>query len=523
MDIKQKFFLYARKSTDVEDKQVLSIEAQLNELRSFARLEQIEIIEELIEKKSAKIPGRPIFNKMLAKIEAGEASGILAWHPDRLARNSIDGGKLIYLLDGEKLKALKFPIFWSDNTSQGKFMLSIAFGQSKYYVDNLAENTKRGLRQKVRRGEYPGCAPVGYINDVRTKSIIIDKRRLPIVQQAFTLYAKGDQRYEDVSLFLKSHGITTKSGKQLTKDQIKRILVNPFYYGHFLYCGEVHEGKHQPIISKKLFDKVQAILVQRGKPQKGKTMPQIFCGLLSCGSCGLMVTAEHKIKHQKNGNTHEYVYYRCTKKHKDIKCLEPAITQHQLTEQVSDLLAEYAMPKAWASKLEAMLVKDEQQSNKASGLFVANAQTKIAGLQSKLQRLLDGYLDQDIEQNVYREKKALLMSEKKSLEEKVSKLTLAGSSWIEPMRNWIKQTSSICEIAKSDNLLAKKTQSKEIFGLNLFLKNKKACLSTPKNSFPPLENNWTALRAALQNSGKISESLILVRTRGLEPPRDYSH
>ena len=136
MDTKQKFFLYARKSTDVEDKQVLSIEAQLNELRSFARLEKIEIIEELIEKKSAKIPGRPIFNKMLARIEANEASGILAWHPDRLARNSIDGGKLIYLLDVNKLEALKFPTFWSYNTSQGKITLSIAFGQSKYYVDN---------------------------------------------------------------------------------------------------------------------------------------------------------------------------------------------------------------------------------------------------------------------------------------------------------------------------------------------------------------------------------------------------
>ncbi len=523
MNDKQKFFLYARKSTDVEDKQVLSIEAQLNELRSFAMLEQIEIVEELIEKKSAKIPGRPIFNKMLAKIEAGEASGILAWHPDRLARNSIDGGKLIYLLDGEKLKSLKFPTFWSDNTSQGKFMLSIAFGQSKYYIDNLAENTKRGLRQKVRRGEYPGCASVGYINDIRTKSIIVDKRRSPIVLSAFELYAKGDQRYEDISIFLKSNGITSKGGKQLTKDQIKRILSNPFYYGHFKYSGEIHEGKHRPIICKKLFDEVQAVLLERGKPQKGKTMPQVFCGLLSCGSCGLMVTAEHKVKHQKNGNTHEYVYYRCTKKRKNMKCLEPAVTEPQLTEQISNLLTEYAMPRAWASKLEAMLLKDEQQANQASGLFVADAQTKIVALTDKLQRLLDGYLDQDIEQNVYREKKALLMSEKKSLEEKTSKLTLAGSGWVEPMRKWINQAVSIRELSKSDNLLALKTQSKEIFGLNLFLKNKKACLSTPKNSFPPLENNWTALRAALQNLSGKSESLVLVRERGLEPPHPFGH
>src|SRR3989344_3394329 len=169
----QKFFLYARKSTDVEDKQILSIEAQLQELRDFAKRENIEIAREFIEKQSAKIPGRPIFNEMMKCIEAGEADSILSWHPDRLARNSIDGGKIIYLLDTNVIVGLKFPSFWFESTPQGKFMLNIAFGQSKYYVDSLSENTKRGLRQKVRRGEYPGLSPVGYINDSRTKTIII--------------------------------------------------------------------------------------------------------------------------------------------------------------------------------------------------------------------------------------------------------------------------------------------------------------------------------------------------------------
>ena len=156
----QKFFLYARKSTDVEDKQVLSIDAQLTELREFARREDICILEELIEKQSAKIPGRPIFNSMIERIEKGESSGILAWNPDRLARNSIDGGRIIYLIDIGKIRSLKFPTFWFEPTPQCKFMLSISFGQSKYYVDSLSENTKRGLRQKVRRVEYPGPAPV---------------------------------------------------------------------------------------------------------------------------------------------------------------------------------------------------------------------------------------------------------------------------------------------------------------------------------------------------------------------------
>src|SRR3989338_8176113 len=101
------------------------------------------IVEELIEKQSAKIPGRPLFNLMLERIEKEEASGIVSWHPDRLARNSVDGGKLIYLIDTGKIQALKFPQFWFEATPQGKFMLNIAFGQSKYFVDSLSENTKR--------------------------------------------------------------------------------------------------------------------------------------------------------------------------------------------------------------------------------------------------------------------------------------------------------------------------------------------------------------------------------------------
>src|SRR3989338_5399624 len=194
------FFLYARKSTDVEDKQVLSIDAQLTELRDYAKRENLNIALEFIEKQSAKIPGRPIFNEMMKCIEKGDADCILSWHPDRLARNSIDGGKIIYLLDTGKLASLKFPTFWCDSTSQGKFMLNMAFGQSKYYVDSLSENTKRGLRQKVRRGEYPGLSPVGYINDSRTKTIVIDKKTAPIIRRAFEMYAEGNQTLDTIGM-----------------------------------------------------------------------------------------------------------------------------------------------------------------------------------------------------------------------------------------------------------------------------------------------------------------------------------
>ena len=497
----EKYILYARKSTDVEDKQVLSIEAQLVELRAYAKNENLTIIDELIEKQSAKTPGRPVFGDMLKRIENGEASGIIAWHPDRLARNSIDGGQVVYLLDQTHLRALKFPTFWFENTSQGKFMLSIAFGQSKYYVDNLSENTKRGLRQKVRRGECPGVAPFGYINDIRTHTIVMDRRNAPIAKQAFELYAKGDQRLEDIAEFLKSKGVLSRGGKTAHRDRVKKMLTNPFYYGHFRYVGEVYEGKHTAIISKRLFDRVQAVLTKRGHQQKSATAPQAFCGLLRCGICNMHITAEKKIKHQKNGNVHEYVYYRCTRKNKLVKCAEPAITEPSLTEQLSNVLHSYAMPESWAQELEAMLAEDEKKAEQSSDAFIANAQTQVSGLQGKLKRLLDSYLDQDIDQPTYKAKQAELMSDKKSLEEQISKLTLASNAWVEPMREWLRQAVSLCEIAKNNSLVAKKEALLQIEGLNLFLKSKKAQPTAAPEIYPPLKNPWHSLREAKEKSG----------------------
>ena len=427
------------------------------------------IAAEYIEKKSAKTTGHPIFGKLLAEIEKN-GGNILAWHPDRFACNSVDGGQIVYLLDAGKIGTLKFPSFWFENTSQGKFMLSIAFGQSKYYVDNLSENTKRGLRQKVLLGLYPSHTPIGYINDVRSKTIIVNKRLAPVVSAAFELYAQGNQTLESVAVFMKSKGITTKSGKQLTKDQIKRTLTNPFYYGHFRYCGEVYEDKHKAIIEKRLFDRVQAVIAKRCHPQKGATAPQVFCGLLTCATCNMAITAEKKIKHQKNGNTHEYIYYRCTRKHKSIVCKEPPITEPDLAAQLSDILQGYALPESWATTLGKMLDADEHKAEQSASVFVANAQTRLANLQSKLQRLLDGYLDQDIDQHTYRTRQGVLMSEKKSLEEQIGKLTLAGKAWVEPMRQWLKQDAYLNRIAENGEQSVIKDALLKIEGLNLFLK-----------------------------------------------------
>lgn len=269
-DQARKFFIYARKSTDSEDRQVRSIGDQISELQELAKKENLEIVDTIVEKQTAKKPGRPLFADMLKKIEAGEAVGILAWHPDRLARNSVDGGQIIYLVDTGVIQELKFPTFWFDPTPQGKFMLSIAFGQSKYYVDNLSENIKRGHRQKLKNGLWPQMAPLGYLNNKETKLIYIDKEKSPFIKKAFEAYATGNHTLKNLRKIINFSGLVGKKGKMLSVSNYQYLLQNPFYHGLIRYGREFYEGKHKPIISKKLFDEVQEVMKRKSKPQKVK-------------------------------------------------------------------------------------------------------------------------------------------------------------------------------------------------------------------------------------------------------------
>ncbi len=301
----KKYFIYTRKSTDTEDRQVRSLADQLSELRELARKEQLEVVDTFIEKQTAKIPGRPVFAEMLERIEKGEASGILAWHPDRLARNSVDGGKVIYLVDTGKITDLKFPTFWFDATPQGKFMLSIAFGQSKYYVDNLSENIKRSYRQKLKNGIWPQKAPIGYLWDKKSKSIIIDPDRAPLIRKMFEAYGSGNYTLSGLKKAMGDLGLRSHTGKELSISNYQSLLKNTLYHGLMYVGGEFYEGKHEPIITKKLFDACQEMMTRKSKPQHGGGLkPYVYRGLFKCGGCGCSITAETQKGHN---------YLRCTK------------------------------------------------------------------------------------------------------------------------------------------------------------------------------------------------------------------
>ena len=156
-----------------------------------------------------------------------------------------------------------------------------------------------------------------------------------------------------------------------------------------------------------------------------------------------------------------------------------------------------------------MAEADKEKSAQSVFAFVRENQDKILAIQTKLQRLLDGYLEQDIEREIYREQKAVLLSEKKSLEEKMARIEQKQNDWLEPMKEWIKVASTLVKIARDSNLLQKKVAAKEIFGSNLRLASRAA---RGEPVFPYL----SALRAA-ESIGKIPESLILVGNVGFEP------
>ncbi|MFZ5806247.1 MAG: recombinase family protein, partial [Verrucomicrobiota bacterium] len=432
----KKFFIYARKSTDSEDRQVRSIADQLAELRELAKKENIDVVDTLVEKQTAKKPGRPVFAEMLKRIEAGEATGILAWHPDRLARNSVDGGQIIYLVDTGIIKELKFPTFWFDPTPQGKFMLSIAFGQSKYYIDNLSENIKRGHRQKLKNGLWPQMAPLGYLNNRETKQIYVDKEKSPFIKKAFEAYSSEKYTLKELQKIINELGLRGRRGKMLSVSNYQYLLQNPFYYGLIRYNGEYFEGKHEPIIAKKLFDECQEVMKQKSKPQKVDEMKFfLYRGLFRCGECGFTITADKKIK--PSGKT--YTYYYCTKKNPNHICSQNVFTREEkISSQINEAIQKVSLPDDWAEKMLNELEKEKNEKAQSSRFFAQKIEGEIKEIDEKLEKLMNAYLENALSLAEYREAKNKLVNQKQVLKDKLNAFEQKSNNRFELAAQFIK-------------------------------------------------------------------------------------
>ena len=337
-------------------------------------------------------------------------------------------------------------------------MLNIAFGQSKYFVDNLSENVKRGHRQKVRRGEYPGVAPTGYLND-RVKHVMVrDPERFRLVQKAFEWYGAGDYSLKDLRQKLIKVGLVSRKGKPLVMSNLQRLLTNPFYYGYFEFNGELHEGKHEPAVSKQLFDRVQRVLADRSRPQKRSEKLFPFRGLLKCGECGRAITSEIKRGH---------TYYRCTKK--DTNCSQRYAREESLASQSEEMIKKVALPAAWAEPMLAKCDEASAESAQADATFVNSLKLQIVAIEEKLELLLDARIEGVVTNDEYVAKKNKLLNQKIDLEQGVKERKSAG--WLEQMRAFILEAHQAPEFALAENLQTKTNFLKTV-GSNATLRDR---------------------------------------------------
>src|SRR3989339_706153 len=497
-----KYIAYCRKSTDEKDKQVLSIESQIEELKEFAQRENLQIVKFITESKTAKIPGRVEFNHLIQLIEVGEIQGILTWHPDRLARNSIDGGQIIYLLDTGKLLDLKFPTFWFDNTPQGKFMISMAFSEAKYYVDNLSQNVKRGNRQKLRRGDWPNKAPFGYLNNKADKSIYLDNERAKFVTKAFQLFSTGRFTYVDIRRFFIQNKIRNISGVKPHLDKIKRILTDPFYYGYMEFNGELFAGNHRPLISKKLFDQCQKIVKQHSRQENSIKSGFNFLGLIKCKECGSSITAEtHSKFYPRTNNRVTYTYYRCSKK--KGKCNQRYIPKKELETQMRQIIQSVSLTSNAYKKFLVWLEKDRQEAKLNSQTQINDFTGELKAIEIKLDRLLNAYLDQLIDPQSYQDKKNELIQAKAGLQEKLKEINITGNSWLEPFSNWTDQALHAWKTMRAKNNGPELAFMAKTVSSNLFLDNQKLLV----NYVSPGWNVFASRPTDAKNSEKNSNLL----------------
>jgi len=475
-----RYFVYCRKSTEDEDRQVLSIESQKRELEKlFFERTEITIVETFEESRSAKTPGRPVFDEMIKRIERGEADGIIAWHPDRLARNSIDGGLVIYLLDNGILKDLKFATFTFENNPQGKFMLAIIFGYSKYYSDALSENVRRGNRTKVENGWRPGTAPIGYLNDTLTKTMVKDSERFNLLRKMWELMLTGVYSPRTVlKIATDEWGFRTVKRKRvgggpLALSAVYKIFTNPFYAGIIQWEGKQLSGKHEPMVTLEEFERVQQILGKANNPRP-KTRTFAYTGLIRCGECGLSITAEEKV----NRHGYHYTYYHCTKSRLNPRCPQRSVELDELERQILQFLDKITVPDSvhnWALKRLDAAFANTRADVEAQRLSLEKS---IAANQRELENLTTLRIKDLLTDSEFVTRRQDLQYEQLKLNDKLQN-SLKVVEPFEPARMIIKFSNRAISWFKESDVEIKRLIL-EIASSNLALKDKKLLIEAKK-------------------------------------------
>lgn len=341
---KVKYCLYARKSTESEERQILSIDSQVKEMLQIAEREGLEIVDIRRESHSAKDSGqRPVFQEIIRDIRSGRYTGIMTWAPDRLSRNAGDLGSLVDLIDQKLLLEIKTYGQVFKNSPSDKFLLMILCSQAKLENDNKSVNVKRGLRTRCEMGLWPAPAPTGYLNEKRIDRkghVMVDPERGPIIRQMFEKVAyekwSGRKIYHWLKFDMNLRSAT--SNKPLTLSNIYRLLQTSFFYGSFEYpmgSGNWYTGKHEPLITRELFEKAREQLVRSEIKHENKQFA--FSRRITCDLCGSGIIADEKWKKLANGGMAHYIYYGCNRS-KDIKCKCGYMREEEIIKQLVEII-----------------------------------------------------------------------------------------------------------------------------------------------------------------------------------------
>jgi len=439
-------FVYMRRSMDDESRQVLSLPAQATSLSKVAKDNKLHLFEMIEESKSAKKPGRPEFNRMLDRIEAGEANGILCWDIDRLYRNPIDEGRVRWLLQNGVIQSIRTPGREYTPRDAG-LLMAVEGGRAVEHILSMSRNLRRTYDEKLKRGQWPGRAVIGFEFDHKIKNIVPNPERAKIVRELFEEFSKGRLGFESGAQWLAERNILSKCGTPFSKSQMRQLLTNRLYMGVMKWMDETYEGKFTPIITADLFETVQRVMKVKSKPRKhrnGHNFP--FCGVFRC-TCGSMITAQWA-----KGHGGVYRYYRCTRK-SAAQCREPYLREEHLTSQCLDKLRPFALLPAEATEINNLIESMAESERAAKSQGIEKMTEALQPIEEKLRKLTRHLLDEVIDEDSYRLAKEELLVEKTRLKQERQHLNRTGeNSWVEPTKRFVNSLETLGKGQPENNL-----------------------------------------------------------------------
>lgn len=405
-----KYIIYARKSTDDSGKQQLSLESQISEMQTFADNRNLEIVKIFTESQTAKKVGRPVFAEMLQYIQDSHADAILCWKLDRLSRNPIDTGTVTSMLQSAIIKEIQTyqkPYYPGDNA----IVMAVELAMANQYSRDLSVNVKRGLRTKLKNGDWPWVAPIGYVNDKKNKKVVIDRKQGNFMKQAFEMYATGNYSYKDIEKILYEKGFRSKSGKRVSHALIHHSLVNPFYYGIMERQGEYYKGNYKPLISKKLFDQCESIRSGFARPRRQKHVFP-YRGLLTCEQCGCLITAEKQ---------RGLDYYHCTNGKGICDQKNKFIRGEELEKQIMEKFEDFHIEDEMIEIIYESALEKFKSENTTREEVKEELEKELKLIKTKESKLLDLVLEGKIADDSYEKKLQSMKLEIISLEQQIEK------------------------------------------------------------------------------------------------------